>query len=1168
MRASVRESKSPWRRGFLAPLVIIVLSITFAHQLLGQSASTGALAGVTLDPSGAVIPGVKVQLIHQETAETLSGTSDEQGRFGFLLLEPGRYQLKADKAAFEPLQLYDINIAITETIRIELRLHLAIVSQRVQVSSELPMVETDDSALGRVVNGTAVTGLPLVTRNFVQIAALSPGVVSGVFNAAELGLGGIAQSQINDSNDGIFVHGARSYNNDSQLDGIDVSDVQSTGATSGGIPIPNPDTIQEFKVQTGLYDAAYGRFGGANISVITKTGGNAFHGSLFEFFRNNALNANDFFLKQAGQTRPSLQQNQFGFALGGPLQKDKLFFLGSYQGTRQTNGLAAGQARIGCTATLRTPPLTDDRTPAALGKLFGGMTGALGGVAVLPDGSNINPVALMLLNLKLPNGAYLIPSPQTVDAALPFAAQGFSAFSEPCHFGENQFVINVDAVISDKSKISGRFFFADDNQDVAFPGNALNPVGNISGFRSPGNAGFRVFSLTYTYKLNDAWLNEARFGYVRTRGSTQAQTAFNWSDVGVSEGTTSDANALPSLNILGSVSIAPGFPRTYTQNSFVINDTLSFVHGAHSLRLGGSLTRLQDNLDVVGLGSSLQFLSWPDFLLGLDAIENGTGTFSNVFASADVFGLLNREYRVWEGSAFAQDDYKIRRSLTLNIGVRYERLGQFGDKLGRNSSFDITNADSNPPPGGSVAGYIVASNFPGTPPAGVLRANNTFGNYGADPNTIAPRIGFAWQILPHISRLVLRGGYGMYYSRPTGQAFSLSVVNAPFALTRLNTGSANADATFAAPFQQPFPTPNSFPLFVPYSSSTTSTINTVAPGFRPALIQQYGLNLQVGFRQDLLLEVGYVGTQGTHLQRLRSLNQALQATPENPIKDATSDTLANIPLRVPVPGIAADSLDELETEGSSWYNGLEVSLTKRLRHGFQFLAAYTFSKTLDTDGADINGTSAGNSLTLGNQNSPAQRWGRASFDRAQRFVFSTTWVLPSPSDGVTRAILANWSLDAVATVQSGRALTIADTNSDNVYGISEDRAQLTGSCTKGQLLMGGSIESKLNGYFNPSCFTTPPVIGADGIGTGFGNSATGLVSGPGQANLDLAVSKLQRLPWHQGKTALEVRAEFFNAFNHPQFANPDSNFSSPTFGVISSTSVSARVVQLALRLSF
>jgi hypothetical protein len=278
--------------------------------------------------------------------------------------------------------------------------------------------------------------------------------------------------------------------------------------------------------------------------------------------------------------------------------------------------------------------------------------------------------------------------------------------------------------------------------------------------------------------------------------------------------------------------------------------------------------------------------------------------------------------------------------------------------------------------------------------------------------------------------------------------------------------------------------------------------------------------------------------------------------------------LANVSERVPVLGIPADSVRELETEGSAWYNGLEVSLTKRLNHGLQFLASYTFSKTLDTDGADINGTSAGNTLTLGDQNSPAQRWGRASFDRTHRFVFSTTWALPSPADGVQRALLGGWSLAAVATIQSGTALTIADTNSSNVFGISEDRAQLSGSCRKSQLVTSGPVESKLKDYFDVACFTTPPIIAADGIGTAFGNSETGVVNGPGQANLDLAMSKTLLVDRLREGSSLELRTEFYNTLNHPQFANPDSNFSSPTFGVIGSTAVNARVGQLALKFNF
>jgi hypothetical protein len=258
----------------------------------------------------------------------------------------------------------------------------------------------------------------------------------------------------------------------------------------------------------------------------------------------------------------------------------------------------------------------------------------------------------------------------------------------------------------------------------------------------------------------------------------------------------------------------------------------------------------------------------------------------------------------------------------------------------------------------------------------------------------------------------------------------------------------------------------------------------------------------------------------------------------------------------------------MESQGSSWYNGLEASLTKRLSHGVQFLASYTFSKTLDTDGAEINGTSAGNTLTLGDQNAPSQRWGRASIDRPHRFVFSASWELSAPREGVKRTLLGGWDLAAVAAIQSGAALTIADTNANNVFGISEDRAQLTGNCTKGQLVTAGSIESKLNHYFNNTCFTTPLVIGADGIGTAFGDSGTGIVAGPGQANIDLALSKNFALRWPVDSGSLQVRAEFYNAFNHPQFSNPDTNFTSPTFGVIGSTSVNPRVGQVALRFSF
>jgi len=1146
----------------LFPSLLLTAVVVFAQT------ENARISGRVTDLSGAVIVGAECNIINIETNVSSATSTNQDGIYVIPDLRPAIYRLTIQKDGFRTVVRPNLQLYVQDAVNENFTLALGPMSERVTVFAPPSMLQTESGALGRVVNQTAVSNLPLVTRNFTQIAGLSPGVTTGVNNAGELGLGGGGLSQIDQSNDGIFVHGARSYDNNFQIDGLSVSDVQGTGAASGGVPIPNPDAIQEFKVQTALYDASYGRYAGANISVITRTGSNAYHGVMFEFLRNDVLNANDFFANRTGQPRPSLKQNQFGFDIGGPIRKDKVFFFGSYEGTRQVNGIAAVQARTGCTARLSTPPLTNDRSRAALGMLFAGMTGALGGTAVKSDGSNINPVAMALLNFKLPDRTFLIPTPQTLDPTKPFAAQGFSFLSQPCHFDEDQFLTNLDYVGSQTSRIAARFFFSDDNQLVTFPGNAIDMVGNIPGFGGASNSGPRVLSLSHTYTPNSSWLNEMRIGYVRLRTSTVSEAPFKWSDIGVAEGEMNEENALPSLNILGSASLASAFPRTITQNSFVLIDNVGFVHGNHMLRFGGSVTRVQDNLNNVGLGSFLQFLSWPDFMLGLDATDNRTGTFSNVFASADNFGLLDRGYRAWEGSVFGQDDYRIGRSLTLNLGLRYERLGQFGDTLGRNSTFDITKADPNPPPDGTLAGYVVASNFQGTIPPGVTRAGNPFATNAAGQDSWAPRLGFSWRIFPRLSSFWLRGGYGIYFSRPTGQSFSTTALAPPFSVVREEIGTADASATLQTPFPQPFPTAASFPQFPAYSPTTAVDIASVSPGFRPSMIQQFGLNIQAELHANWLLEVDYVGTRGTHLLRTRSANQALDASTANPIRGQTKDTVANIPLRVPIQGVPSEALFVTESEGDSWYNGLEGSLTKRLGHGLQFLASYTFSKTLDTDGANINGTSAGNTDTLGDQNSPRARWGRASFDRTHRFVLSATYSLPAPERGLRHSLLGGWALASVVTLQSGTALTPSYTNATNVFGITGDRAQLAAGCAKSQLVTPGSLDSKLNHYFNSACFTTPPVIGADGIGTTFGDSGTGIVNGPGQANVDFALSKTMGLAWPRDGSALLFRAEFFNMLNHPQFANPDTQFGSPTFGVISSTAVNARIGQLAIKFSF
>jgi len=259
-----------WARSrSFASIALFAACVGLTTDVSCQTASTGALAGVTLDVSGALLPRVSLKAEKDDGTEARLTTSDEEGRFGILLLSPGSYHLQANKTDFESISLSDLRISVTETLRVEVQLHLATHIERVQVSSGSAMVQTDSSALGRLINQATISQLPLVTRNFTQLTGLSPGVAVGVYNAGELGNGGTAMSQVGSSNDGIFVHGSRSYDNNWQLDGVSVSDVLGSGAASGGLPIPNPDTLQEFKVQTGLYDASFGRAAGANVSVIT-----------------------------------------------------------------------------------------------------------------------------------------------------------------------------------------------------------------------------------------------------------------------------------------------------------------------------------------------------------------------------------------------------------------------------------------------------------------------------------------------------------------------------------------------------------------------------------------------------------------------------------------------------------------------------------------------------------------------------------------------------------------------------------------------------------------------------------------------------------------------------------------------------------------------------------
>lgn len=1142
--------------------LLLALALLVGPRSFAQTSSTGAIAGLVTDSKGGAVAGASLKVINEGTLESSLVASQPNGAFLAPLLPPGRYKIEVAKSGFKTLVRSGINVVVTETAQVNLQIEVGLATETVQVNAEAEVLNTQDAALGHVTDGQMVRDLPLVNRNYTQIIGLSPGVVTDVNNASDLGRG---NSGLNAGEGGFSSHGGATNDNNYQMNGSQVNDLMGSGSFSGGVPIPNPDAIEEFKVQTSQYDASYGRNAGANVNLLTKTGTNQYHGTVFEFVRNNVFNANDFFLNRNKRPRANLKQNQFGFTFGGPIIKEKLFFFASYQGTRQVNGLDSSAA---CLSTFNTPPelagLTD-RSAASLGAAFAGESSPLTGQTILADGSNLSPQGVALFNLKLTNGNYLIPAPQN-------KLTGQSTITQNCSYNADQFVLGADFEISPKSKLSASFFYDNGAQKATFPG-SFAPM--LPGFSQPINTSFRNLSITYTTTINPNLVNQAVFGYNHLNNllvqneplvvpaSSTTPVPFSYSAFGVNA--VGPDNTYPGVGVLGQWDLGGnGQGAKIVQHDFNFSDAVSYVRGRHSFRFGGGIS--QQLIDFTGfhfLGLTAN-LSTVDFLLG------------NVLESQDLVGIPDRNWTAKNIDLYAQDEIRLTPRFNINIGVRYEHQGVLGDTNGRASIFDLALANPNPPNTGSLAGYTVASNYLGTMPSGVTRGNTSGAINGDGQNDWAPRIGFSWQ-LPHTDRFVLRGGYGMYFTRTTGQPFLQLLAAPPYGLIQTQ---------IFVPLSDPFPAQlATFPYYPAYSAATAFTPTTFSAKFRPPMVQSYSLNLQSQITSNMVLEIGYEGSRGTHLLQQRLFNQALSASASNPIRGETHNTLANLMNRVPILGFLPAGATIIESEGSSWYNGLNVSLNKRFSHGLQLLASYTWARSLTADNGASTGPNGG--VLIGDQNNAKSRYGPDGFVRPQRFVTSFLYELPKYRGGSDPAkhFMNGWSVSGVVTIQAGQYLTITDTNSLNAFGImgtTNDRPQLASGCSVGQVASSGSLNKRIDGYFNSTCVTAPPAITADG-GTGFGNLPVGALRGPGQNNFDLALLKRTTLPWWKEKFALDFRTEFFNAFNTPQFANPDVNAGSvapdpvtgapilapsPTFGKITATSVNPRIIQFALKLIF
>ena len=1132
--------------------------LMFAAFVSAQTPGTGAIQGTVYDPSGRTVAKATIAIENDGTHLSRIVTTNGDGVFTVPLLAPGSYSLVIKGAGFEEKDAHAVPVVVSETSTIEVRLALAKVGETVEVTADAEMAQTQSSALGRAVDQQAIEALPLANRNYTQILSLSPGVVVGLPDATELGRG----------TQDVTANGQKTTANNIQFNGVDANNLSQNSAEADGeevgVAVPAPDTIQEFKVQTGNYDATYGRGTGANVDVISRTGTDHFHGTAWEFLRNDVFNANNFFSKLTDQPRPVLKQNQFGVTVGGPILRGKTFFFGAYQGLRSSNG-------EGDEVTATLPQLTSDRSAATLGAAFCAYPTNAGGAQVACDGSNINPVALKLLNFKLPNGQYAIPSPQ-INLANADPTQvpiGESTYATPATYREDQFTANIDHAISLKNELSGRFFYSRAPTVEPFSPNAAN----VPGWGTNEVDQNAMLVLADTHVLNPRLVNIARFGYMRFSGISAVTNPILASDLGTQSptGLASSGVEAPGITVDGLFTIGDaGTPsQTQTTNSFIWQDTVSLTKGRQSIRTGAEVKRHQVMVDApFSTSGLLDIRTFDDFLLGQSAAQNGSPNgISNVTMSGGSSGDFRKDERYTDFATFFQDDVKITPRLTLNAGLRYEIFSPPSEIHGRLVNFDPAAATLTAPTTGTLSGFTVSSNFQGQVPPGVMQTSGS-GLWPTTYNDLSPRLGFSYRVT-NSPTVVLRGGYGIYFDRLSAGLAESLLSNPPFSISQLFAGAQNAGATLQAPFSPLLPSESSYPIFIPRIPGGGPTVVGMSSHFTEPYTEEYNLNTQFQLARDYLFEVGYVGTRSVHVAGCAEFNQALLASSIAPVYGATNNSINNVVQRAPYQGVAPGSYT-CASEYNSNYNSLQSSVTKRLSHGFQFLGSYTWSRDLD----ETSGSSGSQVFELwlltNNQHNPSQDYGPTDFDRTHRGVFNLTYNTPAFGNMPTlvRHAIAGWQASGIFVAQSGTPITILDDNAGAVYGNYpfENRAQLSGMARPAT---SGSLYSRVIGqYLNPAAFTSAPEApnGTSSADTDFGNSGVGLVRGPGQRNIDMALEKTIPIVESQ---SLHFRAEFFNLTNSSNFANPNNTFSSgASFGIITAASNNPRIIQLALKYQF
>jgi carboxypeptidase family protein/TonB-dependent receptor-like protein len=1050
----IKRMRSHVRLAALMAFLLLVSSLpTFAQ-------STGTIQGTVTDESGAIVANAKISARNTATGIERMTETDSSGNYQIPSLPVGDYRLEIHAQGFQSAIVNDLVLEVGKVTAQNFQLKVGGVAQEVSITADSGLIETTTSTVGQVINQKTVQEIPLNGRHFVDLGLLIPGSVTppqnGFLTAPLRGQGSFAFNTAGNREDTVNF----------MINGINLNDMVQNQITFQ----PSINTVQEFKVDNSTFSAEYGRSSGAIANIATRSGSNSPHGEAFEFLRNDALDARNFF---DGAEPPPFKRNQFGGAIGGPVIKDRMFFFFSYEGLRQRQGL-----------TLNSNVLSDAQRARAT-----------------------DPVTRRLLDT--------IPAPNGIVNSAP----GFIG-SATAPVNIDQFTGDVNYAMGANDRLHGYYAFQrDERGEPNLQGNTL------PGFGDTRQSHRQIMTLNETHTFGPRLVNEARFGFNRIFITFTPNLLVNPADFGINNG-INEPIGLPQITITGSafnIGGPAGFPQGRGDTTFVASDTASYLMGSHAFKFGGEFRRFLNN----NFNSNIGSFNFPT----IDAFLAGN---ANTFAVT--IGSVTSSIANGALGFFVQDNYKWKTNFTLELGLRYDRFFSPSERFDRFVNFD--------------------------PATGALvRVGSDLDEVYGDGNNFQPRIGFAWDPFKD-GKTSVRGGYAVLADQPVTNVITGLSSNPPLATPlTFSNGTIRFDNA------------------VNVARAAGISPAAVNPEFENSYVQSWNLNVQREITGSLGVMVGYFGSKGTHLRISRNINQRINGLRPFPTIASSSPILPGAPLDT--------NINQIDSGANSSYNALWVTANKRLSRGLQFNASYTWSKSLDYNSLNSQGTVVQDSFNIRGDR------GLSDYDARHRFVINAIYELPFRGNRFAEG----WQLSTITQLQSGNPINILSGNllaiNTTTPGFGAVNANtLTGLATLRPDVIGPIkvIGSPTQWFTNTVCdpraasvcpadavFALPASIVNGRAVFHFGNLGRNVIIGPGFTNTDFSVLKTTKIT---ERVRAQFRAEIFDIFNHANFGQPNrvAQIRQPnqpfSFGVINSTrfptgdSGSSRQIQFALKLIF